>query len=137
MEKQSIQLFMETLYNRISFESGSEPQFKRLKELFHEEAVLVEYLDANQRSYTKKNIHEHVQEMMHTFEVYPEIKAAGFYEYEINNEIYASGPIACVISRYSKTFTFQNTQRTSEGTNVLQIANLDGQLKILSLSWYE
>ena len=75
--------------------------------------------------------------MNDVFDTYPEIKNAGFIEEEIESEILVNGPIAYVVSKYRKEYTYDGVKHVVEGTNNFHLVMINGQLQIISMSWFE
>jgi len=137
INKEEVQLLLDQLYEYMTFKEGEEPHFDRLKNLFVNGALVIEYIDEACQQHIQKDIGKHIEEMNKVFTDYPQIKSKGFSEKELSNTITIYGPMAHVRSQYEKKYFNGKNDIRSTGTNCIHLAKLNKELKIVSIGWYE
>lgn len=130
-------MLLDQIYDYMSFKEGQQPRYELLMELFHEEALIIEYTDKEFQYYSEKNIHRHIAEIEYVFSKDPEIKSKGFSVKELKNTISISGPTALVKSVYEKSYSDGIKEYNEIGLNSLQIARIEEKLLIVSMTCFE
>ncbi|MDD4839959.1 MAG: hypothetical protein PHE93_04745 [Clostridia bacterium] len=126
-----------SLYKAISCEPNTEPNYDDLRELFVDNAIMAEYECINSNVPNIKTIDEHISEIKTLFKKYSFVSKNGFLEKQLSIKIMMNGPVATVYSEYEKSYFNGKEDIKNTGCNILQIVKIDGNYKIISVSWFE
>ncbi len=125
----SIDAIVKTLYDAISFSTGAEPDWDRLRSLFYLGATLT-HAKAD-----KTDVMDVEGFISGGRKVIKSRKLASFYESEASRKIDSYGRIAQVFSTYESRTSPADPQPFSRGINSIQLLKENGRWWVLSIFW--
>ena len=130
-DRAAIDSLLKALYEVISFDESSEPDWRRMQSLFSEHARITrvtpegtDYLDLENFQILAKE----------TFELGVYTR---FFEVEVQRDERRFGALAHVLSAYETRRSPDAAEPFARGVNSLQLIREDGGWKVLSLFWDE
>ncbi len=131
----SLDSILETMYEAISFGIGEEPDWERMKKLFHPDAVIVPPGSAEKKSVTTLEIESFIDGASRHIESQAKFKEKGFLEVEIYRIEEKLGNMASVFSTYQSFYGTEGEKPLQRGVNNLLLINDGKRWWILSLAW--
>jgi hypothetical protein len=129
---ESIDAIVGALYESISFVPGGEPDWDRLRSLFHLGGRLIPR--AGEGDVVALSVEEFI-ELSREFIETSGFKARGFHEREIARRKDAFGEIAHAFSTYESRHTAADPEPFSRGINSIQLVRHAGRWWVLSVLW--
>lgn len=130
----SLDAIVAALYDSISFEPGGEPDWERLRTLFHPDGRLIPprgedpgprfVLDVGEFARLST---EYVDEVG--------IRERGFHEREIGRETRRFGNVAHILSAYESLHSPADDAPFSRGVNSIQLVRDEGRWWLVSIAW--
>jgi hypothetical protein len=127
----SLDATISALYESITFDQNSAPDYEKFRSLFVDGAFLISVKDS---AFFKLSTEEFIQNMTKQRES-GNLKA--FREFEISRESNRYGNIAHVFSTYETDIQTAEGPLKTRGINSIQLLRINDQWKVTSLIWYE
>ena len=130
---ESVDAILSALYSAISFAPGGEPDWMRLRSLFHPAGTL-----APPRGEGSRALVLTVEEFVRASSEYiaaSGLDARGFSERELGRRLERFGDVAHAFSAYASRYAADDPEPYSRGVNSIQLVRGEGRWWVLHIAW--
>ncbi len=129
MEQQAIEKTIEALFNAISFKLGEEPNMHKLKPLFIDHGILINYNDPEPLMLPVDDF------IVHFNRQFSDGLITQLEDREIHSKTEIFGRIAHRVSYYEARFDAGDAEPFAVGVNSIQLMKIGDEWKITSMAW--
>lgn len=130
----SVDSIVRALYEAISFAPGTQPDYHRLRSLFHHDGKLIPPRGDRDEQVPVMSVETFIRKSREHL-IMTGLEAKGFFEKEVHRAADSFGNIAHVLSTYESRHTPQDAVSIQRGINSIQLVNDRGRWWVLSVLW--
>lgn len=133
--KKDAEVLFQKLYFHMSFENGEFPNYKEIKKLFYDKALIIGYHGPRNTCFVERNIDEQLQYIDNELKTLPLITTLNLKETSIDISI--CEPFCMVHSKYEKVVTYGTSVIRHNGVKSAHLLKENDETKFLSLGWQQ
>ena len=130
----SIDAVIHALYDSISFLPNSQPDFARLKSLFHPRGRLIPPAAEEGKAIRVLDVDEFIKNSREDI-IMGGMESRGFFEKELRRQTESFGNIVHAFSTYESRFTSADKEPIQRGINSIQLVRDQGRWWVLTILW--
>jgi len=130
----SIDTIIHALYESISFTPNSQPDFARLKWLFHPRGRFIPPAVEGGKSVRVLDVDEFIKNTREDI-IIGGMESKGFFERELHRQTESFGNIVHAFSTYESRFTSADKEPIQRGINSMQLIRDQGRWWVLTVLW--
>ena len=123
-----------SLYESVSFPPSGQPDYKRLRSLFHPEGRLTPPKEDKTSKFLVLDVESFIKRSTQ-FVVATGLERKGFHEKEIARRTESFGPIVHVFSTYESRHRAEDPRPIQRGINSIQLVKEDNRWWVLNILW--
>ncbi len=130
----SVDAIVRALYESVSFAPGAQPDYKRLRSLFHPEGRLIPPKGEQDPSVPVLTMETFIKRSRE-YVIMTGMEARGFFEREVHRTTESFGNIVHIFSTYESRHTAQDTAPVARGINSIQLVKDGGRWWVVTILW--
>ena len=130
----SIDTIIHALYESISFIPDSQPDFTRLKSLFHSRGRLIPPSENEGKGIKVLDVDEFIRNSREAI-IIGGMESKGFFERELHRQTESFGNIVHAFSTYESRFNPADKEPIQRGINSIQLVRDQGRWWVLTILW--
>jgi len=133
-DSSSVDTIIRALYESISFKPNSQPDFSRLKALFHPRGRLIPPAAEQKNGIRVLDVDEFIRITREDI-IIGGMESKGFHESELRREEQSFGNIVHAFSTYESRLTEGDKEPIHRGINSIQLVRDQGRWWVLTILW--
>jgi hypothetical protein len=130
----SVDAIVLALYESVSFSPGSQPNYNRLRSLFHPDGRIIPPKNEQERGVTIFDVETFIKNSRE-YLIIAGLESKGFFEQESHRETDAFGTIVHIFSTYESRFIPKDPVPFQRGINSIQLIKEQGRWWVVTVLW--